>query len=533
MDTVFASKRALIVDKQLEDLQTLRTLLLKLGLEQVFVASSVNMALTIFREEQIDICFMVHDLGKGEKSGLQLLYEVQAEGLHRHGTAYVLVADAETSALMFGSLESSPDLCIDKPYQGAQLRLSLERLLRMKQLLQPLDTCMDEARWPEALALCEEKQARFPALRVLLQRLRGIILLRLERYQDAYEQFNALLNEREQHWMRTGLGVAAYRLGEWVEAENALDQVIRQRQVCIDAFDWLARLLRLKGEVQQAVNLLRKSVLLQPTIALLQARQGDAAARVQDWRLAVDAFRAAVRFGRYSAFQQPEYYFALVQALRARMDQLQGEQADAAEAEAVQVLEQAVKDFDHDPVALFRSRLLLSDLLRQAGDPGRAEQAGRAALELFSNLPLEAQAQWLDLLVEGLESSEASEQAKAIRQTLTPKTLSIDWARANLKGMMHFRKAELSAARETFAQAYQQQPNNASVSLNLLQTEVELLRQQQTDDPAATIRRCDDLLNRLHFAALTQRQQHRYQVLAERLAAQVQALMIRSATGSE
>ncbi len=533
MDTLFAAKKALIVDKRLDDLQSLRSLLLNLGLEQVFVASSVNMALSVLRDEPVDFCFMVHDLGKGEKNGLQLLHEAQAEGIYRQGTAYVLVADAATSALLFGSLESSPDLCIDKPYQSVQLRQSLERLMRMKQALQPLDTCMDQGRWEEALQLCEQKRARFPALKVLLQRLRGIILLRLERYQDAYQQFEALLDERDQHWMHVGAGVAAYRLGDLTQAENALDQVIRQQQVCIEAFDWLARLYRLKGELQQSVNLLRKSVLLQPTIALLQAEQGNTAARLQDWRLAVDSFRAAVQFGRYSAFQQPDYYFALAQSLRGRLAELQGEQAEMAETEAVQVLERVVIDFDHDPVALFRSRLLLSDLLRQGGNRERAEQAGRAALELFSELPLEQQAQWLELLVDGLEHSDACAQAQAIRQALTPKTLSIEWARANLKGMMHFRKEELCEARAAFVQAYQAQPDNPSVSLNLLQTEVELLRRQRDREPAAVIRRCDDLLNGLPYAALTPRQQHRYQALAERLADQIRARIPQPSVGSE
>lgn len=533
MDTLFAAKKALVLDKRLDDLKSLREILLRLGFEQVLVASSVNMALSLLREEPVDVCFMVYDLGKGEKSGLQLLHEAQAEGLYRHGTAYVLVADADTSALLFGSLESSPDLCLDKPYQSAQLRLSLERLLRMKHALQPLDQYMDQGRWQEALALCQDKLGRFPALRVLLQRQQGIILLRLGRYAEAMQLFEQLLAEREQHWMRVGVGVAAYRQGQLEQAEQALDQVIRQQQVCLDAFSWLARLHRLKGDLHQAVNLLRKSVLLQPTVALLQAQQGDLAARLQDWRLAVESFRGAVRFGRYSAFQRPEYYFALAGALQARLGELHGEHAAQAEAEAVKVLEQVVEDFDHQPAALLRSRLQLADLERRRGQSLRAEQAARSALELFEQLPLEWQAQWLDQLVDGLEHSACAERGHALRHELTPKLLTIDWARANLKGMMHFRKGELQPARELFQQACVGQPHNPSVALNLLQTEVELLRRQPRDESLATIRSCDDLFETLHYAALTPRQQQRYQVLAERLAEQVRLRMPQPSTGSE
>ncbi|PSL16307.1 tetratricopeptide repeat protein [Marinobacterium halophilum] len=526
MDTIFSAKKALILDKRHDDLRTLRELLLRLGVGQVMVASSVNMALSILREESVDLCFMVYDLGKGEKSGLQLMYEAQAEGLYRYGTSYILVADTDAAALMFGSLESSPDLCIDKPYNEAQVRLSLERLLRLKLALSPLDVCMDKAHWVEALSLCEQKLEQFPALRIFLQRLQGIILLKLGRYVQARTLFDRLLSERDQHWMRVGVGVAAYHQGDLVQAEDSLAWVIRQQQVCVDAFNWLARLHRLKGDLQQSVILLRKSVLLQPSVAFLQSAQGHAAAQVKDWRLAVDSFRAAVRFGRYSAFQSPENYFALAQALKARMDNLQGPPAEEAEREAIQVLEQVVEDFDHDPVAQFRSRLLLADLLRQCGDRVRAEQAGRAALGLFEELPLERRAQWLDQLTDGLEQSESASHALAVRHALTPKMAGIDWASANIRGMKQFRKAALTPARDNFIAAYQAQPGNPSVGLNLVQTELELLRQSSAGQPVEGIRRCDDILHGLQYAALTQRQQQRYQTLAERLALQVRTRLM-------
>ncbi|MBV0933160.1 hypothetical protein [Marinobacterium weihaiense] len=533
MDTLLSAKKALILDKRLDDMRTLKGLLQRLGVAQVEVASSVNMALSILREETIDLCFMVYDLGKGEKNGLQLMHEAQAEGLYRFGTGFVLVADQEAASLLFGSLESSPDLCIEKPYQEGRLRMSLQRLIRLKQAIKPLDSLMDQGRWVEAYDLCEQKLRQYPALKVFMQRLQGIILLRLGRYDAAQALFGDLLEERDQHWMRVGVGVAAYRRIELHQAEEALGSVIRQQQVCIDAFSWLARLHRLKGELNQSMTLLRKSVLLQPTVAQLQAEQGDVAARLQDWRMAVDAFRAAVRFGRYSAFQQPDYYFALAQALRARMEDLQGDAVLEAEQEAVQVLEQVVEDFNHDPVAQFKSRLLLSDVLRHSRDKGRAEQAARAALEMFDQLPLEYQAQWLDQLLDGLEHSESAAQAHAIRHDLTPKTVSIDWARINLKGMMAFRKGDVAGGREAFLQAYQVQPENPSVALNLVQAELELLRREQSDDPVVSIRRCDDVLFNLQYAALTHRQQQRYSSLAERLADRLKTRLGTSRAESE
>lgn len=524
MDTLFSGKKVLILDKQLEDLQTLRDLLAGLGFEHIEVASSVNMALSVLREQSVDICFMTYDLGKGEKSGLQVMHEAQAEGIHHYGTGYVLVAAPETSELLFGSLEHSPDLCINKPYNGAQLRQAIEKLLRLKQSIKPLDGLMDQAKWVEALMLCDQKIQDFPALKIFLLRFKGIILLRLGRYLDARTLFERMLEARDQHWMRVGAGVAAYREGRFTLAYDCLSTVINQQQVCVDAFNWLARLHRLRGDWSQSMTLLRKSVLLQPSVSVLQGELGNVAARLQDWRLATDSFRAAIRFGRYSAFQQPDYYFALARALCDRAGGQQGALVREAEDEAIQVLEQVVLDFDYDGVALFKSRLLLSDVLRRGGDAVRAEQAARDALDLFLALSLDDQAQWIDQLSDGLESSQVAGSVTALRQELTRKMVNIDWARANLRGMIHFRKAELAEAREAFSFAQQAQPESPSIGLNLVQTELELIKRGQSPDLAAAIRSCDDVLYGIQYAALSVRQQQRHTALAERLATQVQML---------
>lgn len=521
MDTLFSGKSALVLDKQLASLTDLRAILTALGVSDVMVASSVNMALSILREQSVDMCFMVYDLGKGEKNGLQVLHEAHAEGIHRYATSYILVSDPETSEYLFGSLEFSPDLCISKPYDRARIRLSLEKLLRLKQALHPLDELMDQQKWVEALMLCDKKLDFYPALKIFLLRLKGILLLRLGRYADASGLFGDLLEMRDQHWMRVGLGVAAYRQGDFEQAQQNLNGVINQHQISLDAFNWLSRLYRLQGDWAQSLSLLRKSVLLQPSVAVLQGELGNVAARMKDWRLAVDAFRSAVRYGRYSAFQNPDYYFALARCLSGRMEEQQN-LARESESEALQVLEQAVNDFQQEPVALFKSRLLQCDILWRGGESERAEQAARDTLHLYQALPLSEQALWLDQLSDGLERSGVAGTIEQLKQDLTRKMMGIEWAKANLTGMVHFRKGALPDARDAFLLAHNARPDNTSVGLNLVQAELELLRRGQSDDPATSLRRCDDVLYDIQYAALSPRQQQRHHKLADRLSEQLQ-----------
>ena len=60
--------------------------------------------------------------------------------------------------------------------------------------------------------------------------------------------------------------------------------------------------------------------MLQPTVAILQGDLGNQAAMNGDLGLALDSFRAAVRYARYTAFQHPDYYFGLVRLLMSRID---------------------------------------------------------------------------------------------------------------------------------------------------------------------------------------------------------------------
>ena len=131
--------------------------------------------------------------------------------------------------------------------------------------------------------------------------------------------------------------------------------MISQQQICVEAFVWRARLHRLAGELADAQGLLRRAVVLQPTVALLQGDLANLSAMNGDAALAVDSFRSAIRFSRYSAFQHPDYYFGLVRMLLQRINGTGDDAARAAEEEAIRTLEQSQRDFLDQPVIHFRS----------------------------------------------------------------------------------------------------------------------------------------------------------------------------------
>lgn len=523
MDTLFSGKSTLILDKQLEDLQSLRAILGSLGFGEVQVASSVNMALSMLREQPVDICFLCYELGRHEKNGLQLLLELQAEGRRLYSTCYVLVVESEKSGLLLGSPENTPDIYISKPYEKMRLSQRLEKLMRLKRSVRPIEKLLDQGNWQDALQACAQHEKRYPGLSLYLRRLKGVTLLQRGEPRQALAVFSDLLKGRDQPWIRIGLAIAAYRSGCFDQAREQFDQVISQQQICVEAFLWRARLHRLDGAWSEAQALLHRAVVLQPTVALLQGDLANVAAMNDDLPLALDAYRAAIRYSRYSALQHPDYYFGLVRMLMRKIGAGNGADAQEAQEEAVRRLEQAQRDFLDVPVIHFRARLIAGEVYRVAGDSVRGDRAAHEALQLFSKLTLDEQAMWLDQLFEGVEDTSAAEPARAERQSLTRQMARLQWGRANLRGMMQYRNGELSEAYESFLYAWQQQPDSASIGLNLVQTVLEQGR-RGTLPSAEGLAHCEEILYRIQYGALTPKQQQRYTGLLQRLSRLVTAL---------
>ncbi|SEG52267.1 tetratricopeptide repeat protein [Marinobacterium lutimaris] len=513
MANLFSGKSTLILDKKFEDLQTLRTILGQIGVSDIQVASSVNMALSLLREQAVDILFLNYELGRNEKNGLQLMFDLQAEGRRLFAAAYILVIEPEKSELLLGSPENAPDIYISKPYDRVQLSQRIEKLMRLKETLRPIESLLDRGEWEAALAACDRHAERYPGLSVYLQRLRGIIYLQQGQAEEARKVFSSLLASRDKPWIRIGLAMAACRSGWFLQARGQLDHVISQQQVCIEAFVWRARVYRLFGDLGEAASLLRRAVVLQPTVALLRGDLANLAAMNNDTALAVDAFRAAIQYSRYSAFQHPDYYFGLVRMLMKRMSG----PASAEAEEAVRLLEQARRDFLDQPVIHFKSRLLASEIYRNAGDDEQANLSAGEAMSIYRRLSPDEQAMWLEQLVEGVEGSSVEVEAQEARQALNRNMAKLQWGRANLKGMMQFRHGELDEAYVSFSDALRRQPGTPSIALNLVQTALELCRRKGDEIPRALLVACDEALYALQFAALTPKQQQRYLGLGRRL----------------
>lgn len=515
MDARYSNKPVLIVDHQLEELSSLRGILTQIGFVDIDVASSVNMALSLMREREYAVCFVNYDLGKDEKNGLQALHEANHEGILKYVSLFLLVVDPERSDLLFGSLENSPDGYVSKPYDLPNIRHRLDKLLRVKEVVEPIEALLDQQDFEQALKMCRQLSYSFPGLLLFIQRIEGVVLIATGRYEEARQLFESLTEKRDLPWAEVGLGLALVHLGRYENALVVLNRVVDQQQICVEAFFWLGRCHWAMGELSRAVMLMRKAIMLQPTVPSLQGSLADLAAQSGDWKLAGEAYRQAIKFGKYSAFQEPSCYFGLVRALSEQMKRADDLARLQSEDEAIRVLENVVLDHDGFPIVLLRAKLFAGVIYRSTNQMERSDQRLQDAWSVFHEMETSQQCEWLDALVEAMESSRFADDVSECKRELNKVMSTLSWGRANLHALNSFRKGELKESYRLFGHSHRLLPGHIGIAMNLAQTGIELAKRQVGDYQEA-LHTSWMVLSNIRFGELTEKQQSRYIALVER-----------------
>ena len=518
MEINYSGKSALIVDSKLEDLGTLRQILGRLGVGQVQVAASVNMALSLMREFTYDLCFAAYDMGKSEKNGLQLLHEANAELIFPASSAYFLIVDPESSELLFGSLENSPDTYISKPFDQGKIRHRVEKQLRIKEAIKPIEQLLDDECYEEVMEKGEVLMKHYPGLSVFLQRINGIALLRRRRFSQAKELFLKLTHKRDLPWAEVGKGIAYFNLGEYDNALSCLNRIVDQQHICVEAYTWLARTHRVKGELGLAVTLMRKAVMLQPTVPALQSELGNLASQTGDWDIAKDAFQRAIKYSRYSAFQSPAHYFGLVRALI----ETNSNKLSEIEGDVIRVLEDVVLDHPDDQEVMFRAKLINCDLYRQRGSEPRLEQMLQQTWNFYLRMESDNQCKWLDVMVDAVHGSQLDVDVQKKRKELSRSMIEKEWGKANYAAMTSFRGGDLDRAFQMFGRANELLPSHTGIALNLVQAGIE--KAKRGENALWIMLSVRDVLSTIDFGSLPTKQQQRFHALSKRYVEQYSSL---------
>lgn len=524
MSEILAAKSVLIVAKKLDDLSQLRGAFAQLGATDISVASSANMATSMLRMRPFDLVVVDHILGQGEKTGAQVIEEATREGLRLCSNAYVLILPQDVREPPRDSIYCGADTYLSHPMDVRKVSPRIEKLLRLKQAVRPLENLIDDQQYAKALQVMPKLLARFASLELYLDRLKGRVLLEQENYPAALAHFSELAQQRDIDWALLGCGIACYHLGQYPKAADYLQVVLDRNPLSLEAYEWLSRVYRSAGRNKEAQVLLAKAAEQLPTAATIHSGLGNVATENNNWDVATAAFRNAVRYARHSCHQSENNYFGLARCLQLRLSPTATAETSRALEEAVRILENVVEEyFDNDHIR-FRSRLMTAESFKKSGEDQRATSAARDAFDVYKNLPDMQKAEEMDNLLEGVEGTDVHELVVQYRESFKKKIYAeTEWGKMNMEGMSFYRKGQFDGAFDCFSRALSMVQTSPSILLNLIQSGHEIIRH---DPSRATevLAICNRYWLQMSIGALNNKQQQRYRSLSERRAELLETL---------
>lgn len=524
--------RVLIIEHQSMDQGHIKYALQELGFQRIAVAVNVDDAEIKINDHKFDVILCAYDLEKTQ-DGYFLYEKLKAHKQIPPDVAFLFISAETTPDIVHSIVELQPDDFLAKPFSVSELEKRLEKILRRKSVLKPALALMGGEKYIEALSevdsvLTQKNLAEFFPYAL---RIKGELLLTMQRFDEAKEFYQAVLNVQHFNWAHIGLIQTFIALDMDDEAEKNIIDLAFKPESSLAAYDLLASLHMKREDYDDALE----SVLLARDISPRNQERNkqafDLSRIVHDYSGQFEAAKHIVKMAKNSLYDKPEHYLNVARAgidyamttqddgvtevLHQSQDYLkqlkrQHPKANVAEAlTVIQARQYYLKD-DIDNAKALLNQLndaqweadpieSLLDKAKAFHEVGLHDHALNILDEIESRC--EQNPNQGALFLRYIQNQKA--EKSAIR--MTPKELNND-------AVSQYDKGDITNALRRFREAFTLMPKNPSIALNLLQATVVKMREHtlqldEFDQQRPMIFQC---METLENSSLTDEQIQRY-----------------------
>ncbi len=366
MYDLLSKARILIVDDFSQFRLTLKSMLFKLGIQQVDQAVNGAEAIQCCTENDYDIIFCDYNLGDGQ-DGQQILEELHERRILRKGALFLMATAETTSARVMGAIEFRPDAYLTKPFTGEQLGQKLTRLVGKNQKLDPIYQAINDGFDKQALELCDEVMQQQPTMRYSCLRLKSELLEQQQLYPEAMALYQGVVQEQDLLWAVLGIGRVLY-LQDKIDQALAHFQTMQQnfpQQVSV--FDWIARCQQALGQLDQAETSLQQAIDISPKSVRRQTTLGEIAENLEHHELAHRAYASAIQDGQYSCLLEPQHYQHYYDNTRELALELESQEQKRLLAQTDAICKKMERKYQQAPGALAGNYSALATLFSAVG----------------------------------------------------------------------------------------------------------------------------------------------------------------------
>lgn len=487
----FSTQSVLVVD----DIDTIRSavkgMLQMLGCKDIATANNGERALELCIHHQYDFILCDFNLGKG-KDGYQLFEELKLRKLLKNSTVFILISAETAVQIIHGLVELQPDDYLLKPFSYKKLESRLIKAVEKRRILGEIYEAVLKKDYEEALSVCAKITEKHSHYSLAVKRLKGEVLLKLNRHKEALVLYDSALAIREFGWARLGKAITFYHLGELPKAIIILKQLAEVLETRVEALNWLANIFVKQNRLEQVEETLIESVKVSPKNIPRQRALANFSVLNEDWDVALRCFKTVVTNTRFSIHENIEHHLNYVHCL---IDKAQTEtelQRAKLFSQAQAALRNASNRFDKsifselERVACARMAILrdalydANNILQECNQEVVLDCGKESALHLakawFELGDYEHYQTLMDLLPED-KIEEDDETIENISETLRIKKASeasqvkiAKLLELNQQGLGLYKSGLYQASTAVFLEAFQLVPNNLQLSLNLAQS---------------------------------------------------------------
>lgn len=291
----------------------IRKLIFQLGGRMIDEAIDGDTGMQAISRENYDVILCDYNLGDG-KDGQQILEELRYHSIIDQRASFLMITGETSMGMVLSALESHPDGYLTKPISSERLLSCLIECTQHKQMVKTIYQAIAEQKYQIAKQLCRETMVKNPSKTFDLLKINGEICLDAEDYNEAKTIFEQVLKRKKLPWARLGVGKAYFFLRNYDAATDVLNSLISEQGVrASEAYEWLAKTEIAQGKLEKAQTTLETLTKLTPKLILRQKMLGEVATTNQDYKIAMQAYNAAIRFGKNSCHKSSEEYLELAQ----------------------------------------------------------------------------------------------------------------------------------------------------------------------------------------------------------------------------
>ena len=523
--------QVLIADDFENSRQSIRKILLSVGIENIHVTATGKGVLDECRSKKFDLILCDYNLGHG-KNGQQVLEEVRDLG-YLKSTALFVIISAETSRdVVMGIMEAGPDEYLTKPFTQSVLVKRIERLVQQNGELSEVKKALAKNSPQAVLTSCNQLIKAGSRYSAWCRRKMAEAFYDIKQYDKTKSLCHLVQSKRDLDW---AMVLEARVMKETVSLADAivhLNKVVAQFPNCIKAFDYLAEFLEEKGDSEQAQDFLESAVELSPRVMSRQQTLVNLSLANGDLDIALKSSQQALKLSANSHYASAEQYLQAAQVIsESIMGDVSAESRKKAQ-DAFSLLNQATKKFPEEASTKLNKVLIESQIYSSQGKRDQANLAlkeARGMVDEHAGLLTPVMALEMGKVLYATDQHEAAAEMfdqilknNSVDKRLVAKTYAfldepvglvarLKAKQDNLIGLSLYENKRYEDAIEAFKKAQKSSPIHPGLNMNLVQTALKLM--EITERNQSLIGLCIDSLDRIKHITDRHKQFKRYRSL--------------------